>query len=359
MGLREEKKEQQRQAILDTAVGLFRERGFEQTRVQDVTDRLRISEATFFNYFPTKQSVLEAAAVDLLDRTTALLHRDVEDDGRPVLERLEELVRSFATHFAGDREFAGLAGAECAALVVASPAAGDLRPAGPSARGGSAAGRGPPGPSVQPTGRDVHRRRARHHQQLVARAGRRRRRDRSLRRGSPRRAAPESLAGAERRRDRIDGLEAADPHGPATETEAAEEEEPVTIDVRVTAELAVLQGVGKTYGDGALAVHALRGVDLNLRAGEFVVVLGPERLGQDDAAEPAGGDRVADGGPPHRGRQRPGHDERRGTHDLPARRGGVRVPVLQPDPVVDGPGERGAGAGTHRPVRWRAGPSGI
>lgn len=108
MGLREEKKEQQRRAILETAVGLFRERGFEQTRVQDVTERLRISEATFFNYFPTKQSVLEAAAVDLLDRTTALLHRDVEDADRPVLDRMEELVRSFATHFAGDREFAGL-----------------------------------------------------------------------------------------------------------------------------------------------------------------------------------------------------------------------------------------------------------
>ncbi len=108
MGLREEKKEQQRQAILETAVGLFRERGFEQTRVQDVTDRLRISEATFFNYFPSKQSVLEAAAVDLFDRTMALLHDDVEDEGRPVSERLEELVRSFATHFAGDRQFAGL-----------------------------------------------------------------------------------------------------------------------------------------------------------------------------------------------------------------------------------------------------------
>ena len=108
MGLREEKKERQRQAILEMAVTMFRERGFEQTRVQDVTDRLRISEGTFFNYFPTKQSVLDAAAVDLLDRTMALLHDDVEDDDRPVRERLEELVRSFATHFAGDREFAGL-----------------------------------------------------------------------------------------------------------------------------------------------------------------------------------------------------------------------------------------------------------
>ena len=108
MGLREEKKEQQRQAILEMAVTMFRERGFEQTRVQDVTERLRISEGTFFNYFPTKQAVLDAAAVDLLERTMALLHDDVDDDDRPALARMEELVRSFATHFAGDREFAGL-----------------------------------------------------------------------------------------------------------------------------------------------------------------------------------------------------------------------------------------------------------
>jgi NADH dehydrogenase len=108
MGLRQEKKEQQRQAILDTATELFRQHGFEATRVQDVTERLRISEATFFNYFPTKQSVLEAAAVDILDRSTALLYHDVVEDERPVAQRLEELVVAFAANFAGDREFAVL-----------------------------------------------------------------------------------------------------------------------------------------------------------------------------------------------------------------------------------------------------------
>ena len=108
MGLREEKKRRQRQAILDTAVGLFREQGFERTRVSDVTERLSISEVTFFNYFATKGSVLEAAADDMLDRATALLRRDVADDTRPVPERLEELVRAFAVNFAGDREFAAL-----------------------------------------------------------------------------------------------------------------------------------------------------------------------------------------------------------------------------------------------------------
>ena len=73
---------------------------------QDVTERLRISEGTFFNYFPTKAAVLDAAAVDVLDRATVLLHHDVADHARAVLARLEELVRDFAANFAGDRDFA-------------------------------------------------------------------------------------------------------------------------------------------------------------------------------------------------------------------------------------------------------------
>ena len=108
MGLREEKKQQQRQAIVDTALALFRARGFDQTRVTDVTDRLRISETTFFNYFSSKQAVLDAAAEEILNRSTAELAHDIEDDPRPVLQRLEELIGAFARNFAGDREVATL-----------------------------------------------------------------------------------------------------------------------------------------------------------------------------------------------------------------------------------------------------------
>ncbi len=46
MGLREEKKVEQRRAILDAAVALFRKRGYEQTRVQDIITRLRISRTS-------------------------------------------------------------------------------------------------------------------------------------------------------------------------------------------------------------------------------------------------------------------------------------------------------------------------
>ena len=72
MGLREEKKQATRAAIVDTALELFRAKGFHATRIQDITDRLRISEATFFNYFPTKESVLEAVADGVIDGSIAM-----------------------------------------------------------------------------------------------------------------------------------------------------------------------------------------------------------------------------------------------------------------------------------------------
>jgi len=41
-----------------------------------------------------------------------------------------------------------------------------------------------------------------------------------------------------------------------------------------------LRGVSKTYGTGSSAVHALRAVDLSVRAGEMVAVMGPSGSGK-------------------------------------------------------------------------------
>ncbi len=58
----------------------------------------------------------------------------------------------------------------------------------------------------------------------------------------------------------------------------------------VETELAVrLSGVEKTYGEGQLAVHALRDVDLEIRPEEFVVLLGPSGSGKTTLLNVIGG----------------------------------------------------------------------
>lgn len=58
VGLRERKKARLRQQIIDTSIKLFRKRGYENTRIDDIVQVLEISQPTFFRYFPSKDAVL-------------------------------------------------------------------------------------------------------------------------------------------------------------------------------------------------------------------------------------------------------------------------------------------------------------
>jgi AcrR family transcriptional regulator len=76
-GLRERKKQQTRQAIAAAALEMFTERGFDAVTVVEVARRANVSEATVFNYFPTKEDLVygrleefEAALVQAIRERT-------------------------------------------------------------------------------------------------------------------------------------------------------------------------------------------------------------------------------------------------------------------------------------------------
>jgi AcrR family transcriptional regulator len=71
-----------REAILDAALELFSEQGYEETPTEQVAERAGVSPRTFFRYFPTKESVVFARDFGLMRRFEAQLqaHADERSD---------------------------------------------------------------------------------------------------------------------------------------------------------------------------------------------------------------------------------------------------------------------------------------
>ncbi len=76
-GHRERKKQKTRDAIVDAALALFDERGYEATTIADIAAAADIAPRTFFGYFPTKEAVVfhdkESSTDGLRERLT---HRE-------------------------------------------------------------------------------------------------------------------------------------------------------------------------------------------------------------------------------------------------------------------------------------------
>ena len=45
--------------IINAAINIFSEKGFESTRTREIAERAGIAEGTIFRYFPTKDAILE------------------------------------------------------------------------------------------------------------------------------------------------------------------------------------------------------------------------------------------------------------------------------------------------------------
>ena len=68
LGKREIQKQQVRERILDEALSLFSERGFEKTTVADIVGQCDIARGTFYNYFPYMNSLFDALINQLNQR---------------------------------------------------------------------------------------------------------------------------------------------------------------------------------------------------------------------------------------------------------------------------------------------------
>jgi AcrR family transcriptional regulator len=101
---REARTEVYRQHVLGAAVGVFAERGFDATRVQEIAQRAALSLGTIYSVFPGKQELYEAILAEHGQALLALV-RGVHDRKVPARETLDELIGIYIDYFVGHPDF--------------------------------------------------------------------------------------------------------------------------------------------------------------------------------------------------------------------------------------------------------------
>lgn len=123
MGRREQKKEENRNVILQSAKTVFIEKGYHNTSISDIIRQTGLARGTFYLYFQNKKEIFEMLihklftdlmkdmkAIEILNRKHAVSYReDVKDMINSLLKTVlqhKELVKIFLNSPAGqDTEF--------------------------------------------------------------------------------------------------------------------------------------------------------------------------------------------------------------------------------------------------------------
>jgi AcrR family transcriptional regulator len=90
-GLRERKKLETRQRILESGVALFATRGYDSTTMEQIGERADVSRATVFNYFARKEDIV----FEWFGRLRAEFATSLADEDQQTVDSMSRLRRAF------------------------------------------------------------------------------------------------------------------------------------------------------------------------------------------------------------------------------------------------------------------------
>ena len=86
-------RQRSRQTILDAALRLFARNGYAQTTTDEIAKRARISKGLIYNYFSSKEAILECLVVESMEKAFPMLTA-APSEGDP-LAALEEFIHTW------------------------------------------------------------------------------------------------------------------------------------------------------------------------------------------------------------------------------------------------------------------------
>jgi AcrR family transcriptional regulator len=91
------------QELLDAALTVFAERGYRNTRIDDVADAAGVTKGAVYHYFATKEDLLLRAIEHYHDRAFAEIGAVLRDAGGPVSARIRLMMRKAFGPVSGGR----------------------------------------------------------------------------------------------------------------------------------------------------------------------------------------------------------------------------------------------------------------
>ena len=100
-------KKEKRDLFIITALSVFEEKGFNNTRIKDITKRANTSVGNFYNYFNSKEDVIEvliSGLAELMISKFRELFIYFKEDRIPPISAVKDLFRGYAKMFKEKKE---------------------------------------------------------------------------------------------------------------------------------------------------------------------------------------------------------------------------------------------------------------
>ncbi|SEG84290.1 DNA-binding transcriptional regulator, AcrR family [Nonomuraea solani] len=102
VGLRERKKQRTRQALIEAALRLFGEKGFEETTLAEIAAQADVSTRTFFSYFAGKEDLVFYDSDERMEMAVGMMaSREPGESVTDLLQRVVQASFDWATAFGG------------------------------------------------------------------------------------------------------------------------------------------------------------------------------------------------------------------------------------------------------------------